>query len=401
VQQNLRIVRLSQETCPKPYPEPILRARGNAGANAKAPAEPRAVRQELLALYQGLQHESKTRTGSQAWLTGTNLLMVSGFAVILACCLTWSCSSRQSPPGELRVIVDELGRKVELKSMPARIVSLAPSVTETLFALGLADQIVGVTTYCDYPPDAQQKQKVGDTLRPSIERIVALKPDLVIASTSSQLEQFVAKLEELGIPLYISNPRDIPGVISSIERIGELTGVADRARALSTDLRRRIDAVERSVSGRERPSVLLVLGSEPLITAGRASFIDDIITRAGGQSISADQPTDYPQFSLETAVARKPELIFLQSGEGEIPSRLKLTPAGRQNRIFHVDDELLLRPGPRVVEGLEEMARRIHPGAFTKDRSENMSGRGLARGTSSSESPYTGVTGSTASLRRG
>jgi iron complex transport system substrate-binding protein len=194
--------------------------------------------------------------------------------------------------------------------------------------------------------------------------MVALKADLVIVSTASQLEAFVKNLDKLQIPVYVSDPRNLDGVLASIERIGELGGVADRSRELTGTLRARIDTVESRVSGLNRPRVLFILGTSPLITVGGRGFIDDLINRAGGRSISAGQSGDYPQFSLESAVAAQPEVIFLQSGETELSGSLKNTTAARDGRIFRLDDALLLRPGPRIVDGLEKMAARIHPEAF-------------------------------------
>ena len=269
---------------------------------------------------------------------------------------------RSSPPHEDKQVTDELGRKLTLASPPQRIVSLAPSITETLFALGLKDRIVGVTSFCDYPQDVAAVEKVGDTQRPSTERIVALRADLVIASTSSQLEPFVKKLDELGVPVYVSNPRDLEGLLRSIEKIGELTGVGGRARELTAEMRARVEDVASRVEGRGRPPVLILLGTQPLITAGATSFLSDLIRRAGGRSISDDVASDYPQFSLETALARRPEVIFLQAGESNLPGRLNETPAARAGRVFHVNDDLLLRPGPRLVDGLEQIAAKIHPG---------------------------------------
>ena len=283
--------------------------------------------------------------------------------ILLASALTLpsACVQKHQAPAAGRVFIDEQGRAVKINSDPQRIISLAPSVTETLFALGLSDRIVGVTSYCDYPPEAAQKERVGDTMRPSLEKIIALKPDLVIASTASQLEQFVKRLDELGIPIYVSNPRLLDDVLLSIERIGEITGVNDRALELSRVLRKRIDAVERKSAELGKPKVLFILGTEPLITVGKTSFVSDLIRRAGGALISEDVSEDYPQYSLETAVAKQPEVIFLQAGESDLPSRLKQTPAARADRVYSLNDDLLLRPGPRVVDGLEQMAERIHP----------------------------------------
>lgn len=285
-------------------------------------------------------------------------------AIVIAILTCSACGSKTSVVTGTRPFVDEIGRTIQVKPEPQRIVSLAPSITETLFALGLADRIVGVTSYCDYPPEAAAKEKVGDTQRPSIERIIALKTDLVIASTASQLQQFVHNLEEVGTPVYVSDPRGLDGVLDSIAKIGELTGTTNRARELTGALRGRLEKVASRLSGAQRPSVLCILASNPLITIGAKSFITDLINRAGGRSVSEDLASDYPQYSLETAVARRPELIFLETGESDLPPRLKETPAGRSGRVFHIDDNLLLRPGPRIVDGLEEMARKLHPELF-------------------------------------
>ena len=297
---------------------------------------------------------------------GVFLLRAFFKALSLTLCLVVAAcsSSRDLPPGE-RAFTDEIGRTINVRENPQRIISLAPSVTETLFALGLGDRVVGVTSYCDYPPEAARKEKVGDTLRPSLEKIVALKPDLVIASTSSQLEQFVRDLDKVAIPIYVSNPHTLAGVLASIEVIGEITGADRRAKELTGDMRARIDAVESGLAAvKERPGVLFILGVEPLITIGGKSFINELISRAGGDSISGELEAEYPQYSLETAVARRPGVIFLQTGESKLPERLSQTPAARAGRVFQLDDNLLMRPGPRIVDGLEQMAARIHPEAF-------------------------------------
>ncbi|MFY9555945.1 MAG: cobalamin-binding protein [Blastocatellia bacterium] len=274
------------------------------------------------------------------------------------------CLTKTAAPAGSRPFVDEIGRTIQVHPNPQRIVSLAPSITETLFALGIEDRLVGVTSYCDYPAEAHSKEKVGDTMRPSIERIVALKADLVIASTASQLEEFVHALDQVGIPVYVSNPRDVEGVLASIERIGELVDARGRAREVNARLRARMEAVQARLNNLNRPRVLFALSTTPLITPGGGGFIDDLINRAGGRSVSSGESSDYPQFSLETAVAAQPEVIFLQTGESELPDRLKLTPAAKAGQVFHLDDNLLQRPGPRIIDGLEQMAARIHPQAF-------------------------------------
>ncbi|HJQ26770.1 MAG TPA: cobalamin-binding protein [Blastocatellia bacterium] len=282
-------------------------------------------------------------------------------ALLFVVCITSSCTSRRDTPTSGRAVTDELDRTVKVAAEPQRIVSLAPSITETLFALGLGDRVVGVTSYCDYPPEATAKEKVGDTLRPSVEKIVALRPDLVVVSTSSQLEQFIRQFDDLGIPVYVSNPRNVAGVIETIERIGTLTGATGRARELSDRLQKRLASLDARLQGAARPRVLVILSTEPLITAGGSTFINDLIERAGGQSIAARETAEYPQYSLETAVAARPEVIFLQAQEARLPERLRVTPAAQAGRVYHIDDNLMLRPGPRIIDGLEQMAAEIHP----------------------------------------
>ena len=188
-----------------------------------------------------------------------------------------------------RTVIDEIGRQIEIKHAPARIVSLAPSITETLFALGAGDRVVGVTSYCDFPPDALSKDRVGDTLRPNIEMIVALRADLAIASTASQLESFVRNLDRVGIAVYVSDPRNLEGALQSINRIGDVIGASNEAGRLTQKLTSRIAVVQSRVSGATRPRVLFLLGTSPLITVGGGSFIGDLIDRAGGESISRSE----------------------------------------------------------------------------------------------------------------
>ncbi|MEK6304307.1 MAG: cobalamin-binding protein [Acidobacteriota bacterium] len=309
----------------------------------------------------------RTRQSTRSALRGCEVVRraVIGLLIALSIAPGFSaCTSRTPDASGLRQITDEIGRTILVKPEPHRIVSLAPSITETLFALGLGDRIVGVTSYCDYPPEAAARENVGDTLRPSIERIIALKTDLVIASRASQLQQFVYNLDEVKIPVYVSDPNGVAGALESITRIGELTGATLRASELTASLRARVEDVHSRVGVAERPRVLCILGSAPLITIGARSFITDLINQAGGRSISEDLAGDYPQYSLETAVAKRPEVIFLQTGEPDLPARLKETPAGRAGRVFRLDDNLLMRPGPRIVDGLEQMARRLHPEVF-------------------------------------
>ena len=288
--------------------------------------------------------------------------------LIIAILIYTGCGRPQ--PGATRAteFSDDLGRKVLIKKDPQRIISLAPNVTEILFALGLGDRIKGVTSYCDFPEEAKAKEKIGDTINPSIERIIALRPDLVIISTASQLEKITGQLDKLSIPVFVTNPRKVREAVASIRLLGAVTGTTTQANQLADELDRRISAVEMRVKDLPKPRVLYVLQTDPLITAGRHTFINDLIILAGGNSISGDEKADYPQFSRETVVARAPEVIIAPSSHGvelvrekDLRDQFAATPAIRFDRIVRVNPDWVDRPGPRIVLGLEQLAQGLQP----------------------------------------
>lgn len=284
-------------------------------------------------------------------------------------CLTLSCSERQekSPAALTRSFTDEVGRKIAVTSDPQRIISLAPSITEVLFALKLGDRVVGVTSYCDFPAEAKAKEKVGDTLKPNLERLIALKPDLVLVSTASQLEKITQQLDQLGIPVFITNPKSVNEVVASLRKIGDLTGAVQQAETLAAEMQTRIAAVQRQVTTASAPRVLYILQLSPLITAGKNTFINDLITQAGGRSISGEEAADYPQFSRETALARAPEVIIVPESHGTelvnieaVQQAFATTPAIKNKRLIRINPDLIDRPGPRIVEGLEALRAGIY-----------------------------------------
>jgi len=289
-------------------------------------------------------------------------------AAIVAACTTQPARHEISR----RTITDGLGRSIAVVTEPRRIISLAPSITETLYALGLGDRVAGVTSYCDFPPEARAKEKVGDTIHPDLERIIGLKPDLVLVSTSSQLEGLATRLDQLGIPVYVSNPRTVEEVVASIRSIGDLTGSNPAAAKLASEMEQRISEVQQRANGLARPRVLYVLQVGPLITAGRDTFINDLIRVSGGDSISSQETSDYPQFSRETVIARAPELIVAPASHGteivnvdELKRDFAMTPAARHGRIVLVDPDLVDRPGPRIVDGLDALSKAITEKAGT------------------------------------
>jgi iron complex transport system substrate-binding protein len=250
------------------------------------------------------------------------------------------------------------GREVVLAGPPQRIISLVPSATEMIYALGGEDRLVGRTDFCDFPPAARTKTSVGGMINPSLETMVALKPDLVIATSAGNREETFQQLTRLGIPVYQVGA----------DRVADVKEVARR---LGIAIDRRVTAVREAVKPYGRPKVLYVLWPDPLIVPGRSVLVTELIGLAGGESITARDAEEYPRYSLEAAVAKGPEVIILanhgaKSGPIAIDrwKRLASLPAIKTGRIHSVDGNLMHRYGPRVLDGLDQLARAIHPEAF-------------------------------------
>jgi len=295
--------------------------------------------------------------------------------VMLGVMITTACyKSRNQNPSttsdQTREVTDEAGRRVQLPLRIDRIVSLAPNLTEIIFAVGAGDRLVGRTRYCDYPADAKQVPEVGDTMTPSIERIIALKPQIVLISTASQLEAFTRQLNEQGIAVYVTNPQSLEGVFRSIQTLGDLFGEHGQAAKLVADSRQRSETVQAAVKQVNPVKVFYQVSGEPLYTIGRDAYLTDLVRRAGGVSVTADVPGAFPRFSDESALAARPEAIILPSGgsmgtaNSTVAASLKNSPAALNSRVYKINDDHLSRPGPRLVDGLEEMARVLHPEAF-------------------------------------
>ncbi|PYM20550.1 MAG: hypothetical protein DMD78_21210 [Candidatus Rokuibacteriota bacterium] len=280
-------------------------------------------------------------------------------------------------PAAALTVRDMMGREVTLPAPPRRIVSLVPSVTEIVFALGAEDRLVGRTDFCEYPPAARGKPSVGGMVNPSLETLVALKPDLVIATDEGNREETFQQLARLRIPTYLVHATRLSALLDLIERVGELTGHAAAVAPLADGLTRRVDAVRRAVAPFPRPRVLYVIWPEPLIVPGRASLLTELIDVAGGESVTGQERQAYVRFSVEAAVALAPQVIVLADHasangggssagrpEPEKWRRFTSVPAIRAGRLHSVDLSILHRYGPTVVDGLESLARLIHPEAF-------------------------------------
>ncbi len=271
-------------------------------------------------------------------------------------------------------ITDQTGRTITIKSMPQRIISLAPSNTEILFALGLGDRIFGVTDYCNYPPEAKQKPSIGGFSTPNIEEVVAKNPDIVIAA-SRHAKEIVPKLESRGITVLILEPTNIDEVLEVITMAGQVMGKQAEAATITDNMRQRIKAVTDKTSlSSLRPSVCFIVWHDPLNVAGSGTFHDELIEKAGGVNIAHELTGYSKDFSLENLVAANVEVIIAGVGMGDggdkpllfiqEESRLKDIPARVNNRVYPIDQDIVGRAGPRIVDALDEFAKFIHPELF-------------------------------------
>ena len=291
----------------------------------------------------------------------------------------YSSSTRAQTPAlapatpAVRQFTDETGRRVSILVPPRRIVSLAPALTETLYALSVEDRLVGVTDYCDYPPEALKKPKIGGAVNPNLEQIVAFQPDLVLAQALTlNRRETVDALERLGLAVYATSSHTVEGVLESTRHVGEVTGAGEAGERLVAQLRERLEQLKQRLAGRPPRRVLFVVWHEPLISAGRDTFLADALRLAGAESV-VETSQDWPRLSLEEVVRLQPEFLVFASSHSEGVERtfddLKNRPgwrdleAVRQHRVAIVSDAIN-RPAPRLVDAIEELARQLHPTAF-------------------------------------
>jgi iron complex transport system substrate-binding protein len=269
-------------------------------------------------------------------------------------------------------VVDEAGRTIRIPLAPARIISLAPSLTETIYALGLQDHLVGDTDYCDYPPDAQKKPKVGGAINPSLEQIAALHPDLVLVTKDFNRLETVRALETLGIPSYAVDPHTVADIVSTTHKLADVLGAPAAGKTLDEELHQQLTALQTKLAAVPPRRVLFIVWPEPLISIGKQTFIADALREAGAVSI-VDSQQNWPQVNLEEVVRLQPDyLVFAAShftrGQSDFDA-LAARPGWEilqavQNRRFAVISEAVNRPAPRIVAAIEELARQLHPDAF-------------------------------------
>jgi iron complex transport system substrate-binding protein len=294
----------------------------------------------------------------------------------------WSAALLQTPAvaqtaataPAYRELVDETGRTVRVPQPVSRIVSLAPSLTETVYALGLQDRLVGDTDYCDFPPDAQKKQKVGGAINPSLEEIAHLKPDLVLVTRHLNTLDTVHSLDALGIASYATNPRTVDDIVASAKRLSDVLGAPEAGVLVAADLQHRLEILQQKLGALPPRRVLFIVWTDPLISIGKDTFIADALRRAGAVSI-VDSQQDWPQVSLEEVARLQPEVLIFAESHSEAAPRnvdvLATRPGWRildavKNRQFAVISDAVNRPAPRIVSAIEDLATKLHPTAFSE-----------------------------------
>ncbi|MGM0502225.1 MAG: ABC transporter substrate-binding protein [Bacillota bacterium] len=267
-------------------------------------------------------------------------------------------------------IVDDLDREVTIEQEPTRIISLAPSITETIYKLDAADKLVGVTKFCNYPTKAQEKTKVSVK---SVESIIAQKPDLVLAEGIVS-QEVIQRLEKLGIKIIAYQAHSIPETIAIIEKTAKIIGVEEKGAEITTEMRSELKDIKAKVAEQlettERPTVFYEIWRQPLRTAAAETFVNDLITTAGGKNIAAGAKGSWPQYSLEKLLKESPEVYIANTGSWKeevtvekikTRSNYQQLTAVKQDRVFVFDADIINRPGPRIIQGLKLFVQAIHP----------------------------------------
>lgn len=315
----------------------------------------------------------KLRKRSVAALLVAVLLSVAAFAAPVLAAKEAGSGGVAAGTRYPLTVTDYEGREVVIPARPQRIISMAPSNTEILFALGLGDRVVGVDTFSDYPGAANEKTRIGDLWNPNIEQMIALKPDLVLAISGS--EKMWGKLAEMGVPVLVIQPTNVAESIESVRFIGQVTGATRAGNAVAAMMQAKVDHVaERIQRISRKPRVFWEIWHDPLMSAGPGSFMDDLITRVGGINLAGNAGSPWPEVSAEAIIAADPEVIITSDAEwarriqnGEIPGWTRTT-AVRYGRVLVIDPNLTSRPGPRLVQGLDLTARLMWPWLFQWSR---------------------------------
>ena len=279
------------------------------------------------------------------------------------------CGGRSGPSSGKITLRDDNGKTLVMEKPADRVVSLAPSNTEIIYAIDGQKKLVGVTTYCDYPPAAKKMVKIGDFSTPNVEKIASRNPQVVFATGGVQAGA-VTNLEKLGIKVFVVDPKSFNGLFADMEKVGEIMGLKDQAMAKVDALKKRVATVESKSKNLTKPKAFFEIYAQPLMTAGKGTLIDSMISMAGGTNLGAAAGPDFPQYSQETLLQDNPDVYVAVKGTQTNPGDIAKRPgyetikAVKDGKVYVVEDNLFVRSGPRLVDGLEQLAVMFHPEVF-------------------------------------
>jgi len=316
---------------------------------------------------------TRTRRGVAAAITLAVLILAVLGAVALSGCGSGSSTGGEASPAASAssgpiTVTDGTGVTVTMDQPATRIVSLAPANTEIAYAIGAGDKMVAGTSYDDYPEEAKSLPKIGDFANPNVEKIASFNPDLVLAAGGIQ-DKLRTKLEGLGMKVYVVDPKTYDGVMTDITNLGQLTGSTQQAQQVTDTMQKAKDDVQAQVASASRPATFLEIYSKPLMTAGGETFIDDMITLAGGTNLGATAGSGFPTFSTEVLFKNDPAVYIADSGSmskpGDITKRagFGVLTAVKDGHVYVIEDSIIARPGPRLAQGLQDLVKMIHPEA--------------------------------------
>jgi iron complex transport system substrate-binding protein len=316
---------------------------------------------------------TRLRRGLAAATILTVLILAAFGAVALTGCGSDSSTGGEASPAASAsagpiTVTDGTGTAVTMDQPAARIVSLAPANTEIAYAIGAGDKMVAGTSYDDYPEEAKSLPKIGDFATPNVEKIASFEPDLVLAAGGIQ-DKLRSKLEGLGMKVYVVDPKTYDAVMTDIANLGQLTGSTTQAQQVADAMQKAKDDVQAQVASAAKVATFLEIYSKPLMTAGGETFIDDMITLAGGTNLGATAGPGFPTFSTEVLFKNDPAVYIADSGSmskpGDISKRagFDVLTAVKDGHVYVIEDSLIARPGPRLAQGLQELVKMIHPEA--------------------------------------
>lgn len=319
---------------------------------------------------------TRTTRNTRIWRTGISLaaalVLAAGLLTATGCSKPAEKAADAKAPAAATwpvTVTDDASRTVTVKAAPARIVSLAPADTEILFALGLGDKVVGVTSYDDYPAEVKDIAKVGDFAGPNVEAVAAAKPDLILATTGVQAD-VVAKLEALGATVIAIDPQNLDGVYADIVKVGKVTGTEAKATEVVDGMKAQVAEIEKALEKSPKVTAFIEIGQNPLFTAGTGTLLDELVKLGGGTNVVTE--AGWVGYSAEKVIAADPAVYLATKSSATDAASVGKRPgysamaAVKSGRVVVLDDNLVSRPGPRIVEGLRLIAEGLHPEAFGK-----------------------------------